>query len=379
MHMKLNQCCIKCFFPVLFSCMVTVSYAQDTSVSYLSKGHLYGQVFGDYYYKSHADSTERGSYQYSKLRAGSNAFQLRRITLGYAYDISSKFTADVMVESLAGNGNTTFFIKYANLRWKEIFPKSDLIIGRMKTPTFSTVIDKIWNYRSVERTVADMRGSPSYDLGIMLSGHLDKNNQLGYNLMAGNGKGNSLTDDRFKKFYGEIFFTFLEEKILIDIYSDYERYFWQKGFHQSAAMLKGAIAYQSPDFTIGVESYLQYLQNSTMMGNNTSSDTINTKELATSLFMHGNILKDKLGFFARIDHINPFTNFKSSAVKFTSLMASYEPANANHFISAGLDFTPVRNVHIMPNIWYCHYKDLISPNQDYDLVYRLTFFYKFDR
>ena len=55
------------------------------------------------------------------------------------------------------------------------------------------------------------------------------------------------------------------------------------------------------------------------------------------------------------------------------------------FISAGLDFTPVKNVHFMPNIWYNHYATQLTgaaktaePN-NYDLVYRMTFYFVFGK
>src|SRR5690606_17493833 len=188
-----------------------------------------GQLFGDYFIKAHADSSERGDYQYSGLPKNSNAFQIRRIQLGYKYDISPKFTADILMESANENGSMSFFIKYANLRWKGIYPRADLLLGRIETPTFSTVTDEIWHYRPVERTVADMQGSPSYDLGVMLSGHFDALDRWGYNFMVGNGEGNQLTDNRFKKFYGELYARLADKKLIVDAYADYERFYWQPG------------------------------------------------------------------------------------------------------------------------------------------------------
>ncbi|HEY4876347.1 MAG TPA: hypothetical protein VIH86_12285, partial [Puia sp.] len=58
------------------------------------------------------------------------------------------------------------------------------------------------------------------------------------------------------------------------------------------------------------------------------------------------------------------------------------------FFTVGLDFTPYKNVHFMPNIWYTHYKSQLATipgmsagNSDanYDLVYRMTFYFVFGK
>lgn len=365
-----------CF--LFFFLISALAFGQDTTKPSSSSGHLYGQFFGDYFYKSHADTLNRGRYQYSKLPVNSNAFQIRRIYLGYKYDFSSRFSADILMESTSGNGSMNFSIKYANLEWKNIYPGADLVIGRMKTPTFSTVTDKVWNYRSIERTVADRQGSPSYDLGAALWGHFDAKEKFGYNIMIGNGEGNELTDDRFKKFYGELFARLADKKLVLDLYADYERFAWQRGFHQSALMLKAFAAYQSPRFTIGVEGYTQMRRESVIQHTLNRADTVNAKNLALSVFIHGKIWKDRLGFFARSDYFNPFTNNIYGTTALAGLKTDYDPANRTGFITAGFDFSPLLNIHIMPNIWFTDYRGILVKNDDYDLVYRLTFFYKFE-
>src|ERR1700722_14118077 len=63
-----------------------------------STGRLWGYVFGDYYYKSHADSLNRGgSNQYSGIPQSRNAFQFRRIYLGYDYNISKKVSSELLL------------------------------------------------------------------------------------------------------------------------------------------------------------------------------------------------------------------------------------------------------------------------------------------
>ncbi len=61
-------------------------------------GRLWGYAFGDFAYKSHADSLSRGgSNQYTGIRPQTTMFQFRRIYLGYDYNISKKFSAELLL------------------------------------------------------------------------------------------------------------------------------------------------------------------------------------------------------------------------------------------------------------------------------------------
>jgi hypothetical protein len=66
------------------------------------------------------------------------------------------------------------------------------------------------------------------------------------------------------------------------------------------------------------------------------------------------------------------------------MSATYEPNSKETFVTAGLDFMPIKNVHFMPNIWYNKYKNQRSnvvdaAKQDHDLVYRFTFYYVYGK
>ena len=70
--------------------------AADASVnatdsSFKPTGKLWGYTFGDFYYKAHSDSLNRGgANQYTGIEKGRNAFQFRRIYLDYNYNITPK-------------------------------------------------------------------------------------------------------------------------------------------------------------------------------------------------------------------------------------------------------------------------------------------------
>src|ERR1700742_3463093 len=108
-----------------------------------NSGRLWGYMFGDYYAKAHSDSLNRGgSNQYTGIPTNRTAFQFRRIYLGYDYNITDKFSAELLLAAednfptgnptsnvavagntpqsgagdLLGDGKYSFYIKLANIR-----------------------------------------------------------------------------------------------------------------------------------------------------------------------------------------------------------------------------------------------------------------------
>ena len=376
-----------------------------TDSSFKPSGKLWGYAFGDYYYKAHSDSLSRGgANQYTGIEQGRNAFQFRRIYLGYNYDIHPSFSAEVLLAAednagaptgaiggdLTSNGKLTFYIKYANLRWKNIWKGTDLIVGQAPTPAFSLVEEPIWGYRSIERTIADVRRMPSFDLGVSLQGKLDpETGNFGYNLMVGNGSGARPETNKFKHFYGDVYAKLLDKRLVLSLFADYERLNWSPGFHHARNMVKGFVAYTTPSFTVGVEAFKSHGQEDvvglrTVVGG-TDRDTLDADATGISTFVRGTIVKEKLSFFARYDRYNPDTKYDAAYYQvYNPLSSNFEPNNKERFITAGLDFTPIKNVHIMPNVWYNGYQsertDVTGKAaKDHDLVYRTTFYFVFGR
>jgi hypothetical protein len=386
---------------LLFSLLQNDLSAQDKDSLFKPSGKLWVYSFGDYYYKAHSDVLNRGgANQYSNIEQGRNAFQLRRIYLGYNYDITAKFSAELLLAAedntassvgatsgdLLSNNKLSFYIKLANLRWKNIWKGTDLVVGQVSTPAFPLLIEPIWSYRSIERTISDIRRTPSYDLGATLQGKFDpQTGNYGYNIMVGNGTGAKPENDKYKWFYGDIWAKFFDKKLVLDLYADYQRLNWLSNFHHSRQMLKGFAAYTTPAFTLGVEGFINQAKKDVIGLRVASSDTLDAKSKGISVFVRGKIITDKLGFFARIDKYDPDTKYNSIIYTgYKGLTATYEPNNKETFITAGLDFTPIKNVHFMPNIWYNKYDGKQanltgSAKKDHDLVYRLTFYYVFGR
>jgi hypothetical protein len=359
---------------------------QDTAKKeFKPSGKVWGYAFGDYYYKVHADSLNRGANQYSNMKANANAFEFRRVYLGYDYNISERFSTELLLAyegNTLGDGSRTVYIKSANLRWKNIYKGGDLIFGQQATPAFPLVAEKLWGYRSIEKTILDMRkGSSSNDLGIGLQAKIGEKGNFGYDLLVGNGTAQKLETDIFKKFYGDFYAKLLNQKLVFDIYADYERTLQLPDFHKYKSNIKLDAIYTSDPVTVGVEAYITTLHNYVGFLNLNptppSYDTTDAMVMGISVFTHGTIIKEKLSFFARYDMYNPDTKFNAD---YTYTMGG-SPVTES-FITAGIDYTPHKNVHIMPNIWYDGYMNRTKgatglAKSDYDLVPRLTTWYVF--
>ena len=189
----------------MISCFLNTSLkaqkVQDST--FKPSGKLWSYAFGDYYYKAHTDAFNRGgANQFTNIEKGRNAFQFRRIYLGYNYDIAPKFSAELLLAAednvttatgatsgdLLSNNKLSFYIKLANVRCKNIWKGTDLVVGQVATPAGTLLVEPTWSYRSIERTIADIRRTPPFDLGATLQGKFDPaTGNYGYNIMVGNG------------------------------------------------------------------------------------------------------------------------------------------------------------------------------------------------
>ena len=231
---------------------------------------------------------------------------------------------------------------------------------------------------------------PSFDLGVALQGKFDpEEGNFGYNFMIGNGSGARPETNNFKHMYGNLFAKLFDKRVVLSAFADYERLNWEPGFRHSRNMLKGFAAYTTPVFTAGIEAFVNHgTQDVVGIHQDVAAnqfDTLNADATGVSMFVRGSLLKDKLGYFARYDRYNPDTKYNEAYYQtYKALSSTYEPNNKERFVTAGLDFTPIKRVHFMPNIWYNRYTsertDVSgSERRDHDLVYRMTFYYVFGR
>lgn len=373
-----------------------------------NSGRLWGYVFGDYFHKGHSDSLNRGgNNQYTGVKKDQDEFQFRRIYIGYDYNIAKKFSAEFLLAAeddfnggdLLSDNKFTPYIKFANLRWHDFLWKgNDLLFGLQPTPTFPYMTENIFSYsRPIERTITDIRRTPSFDFGLGMQGRyntVDKDIVWGYNFLVANGssaKPQTLSAQTYKWFYGDAFIGFLKHRLIIDLYTDYQRQNWVTGIHGHAyrQMNKIAVSWVDKQFTLGAEGFVNKLAQSEVGITKTNfKDTLDGNSTGLSLYGHVNLVGTKLRFWARYDLYNPNTKYDNTAYsKYASLYGvstSYEPNNKERFLSTGIDYSPVNNIHIMPNFWYNQYKGQQAnltgkAAKDYDLVYRLTFYFTFGK
>src|ERR1700761_3376725 len=269
--------------------------AEDTT--WKPQRRLWGYTFGDFYYDAHADATNRGpETMYNGVPTYRNAFQFRRLYLGYDYEITKKFKAEVLLASEPNantgvNGTTSiqngdnlvdnkmaFWIKNFNLRVRDLWTGTDFVIGEMSTPGFAlnepgtngptSLSVTTWAYRSIEKTVTDFHKNNSYDVGAALQGTFDPaTKNFGYVLMVGNNSQASLLSAAnantgfYKIFYGDIWGKFANKALFVDIYADYARTAPATAAipGQEHNMFKVFASYQTKPVTIGVEAYTQNL------------------------------------------------------------------------------------------------------------------------
>jgi hypothetical protein len=402
----------------------TTPKADDPDTSWKPTRRVWGYAFGDLYYDAHSDYAGRGSEtNYAGVPTYRNAFQFRRLYLGYDYDITKKFSATLLLAS-EPNANTSaatssvngvtgttsvnngdnladnkmsFYIKYANLRVRDLWTGTDFVIGSQPTPTWNLSSEQIFNHRWIDRTITDFHKlGNSFDVGAGLQGTFDpQTKNFGYNLLVGNntqaaiGSAANPTTGFYKEFYGDIWARFLDKRIYIDAYADYVRTA-QATYAvggQSHNMLKGIIAYTTPALTLGIEAFTEKITNGVTITDGTTKTPADANAEGISFNAYGAIVKDKLGFIARFDTYNPDSEFITGTTTYSvnTNIGSYNPYTKEQFYVAGLDYTPTPNIHFSPNVWFLrsHDQQLSTTsgyvNDDHILIYRLTFFFTFGK
>jgi len=392
----------------------------DEDTTWKPQRRLWGYTFGDWYYDAHADAGNRGpETMYNGVPTYRNAIQFRRLYLGYDYEITKKFKAEVLLASepnantgvvaatstststttltgVAGGTATTttttkttttvsngdnlvdgkmaFWIKNFNIRMRDLWPGTDFIIGEISTPSFAlnepgtngptSLSETTWAYRSIEKTITDFHKNNSYDVGAALQGTFDPaTKNFGYVFMVGDNSQSSLLSAAnantgfYKIFYGDLWAKLFDQKLYVDIYADYAQTAPATAVipGQEHNMFKIFAAYMSKPISIGVEAYTQNIANG--VTNTGTASPENATVTGLSLWVRGAIAKN-LNYFARFDTYNPDTNFNNAdSYTVNTNYGSYNPTAKEQFYTAGIDYNPTKNVHFMPNFWLVDYTD----------------------
>lgn len=341
---------------------LTVVKAQNiTNSTFKPHGKLFAQFFGDYYYQMGGETNPSlpSHAQYANTAKDMNAFDIRRVYFGYTYnftpDISTKIELAHEGDFLP-DGNRGFYLKNADIQIKNVVPYGKLIIGQQATPTFATFTEHVWGYRSVEKTLLDMRHfASSNDLGVALTGDFNSQGTLSYTLMVGNGNG-AKAPTKYKRVYGEIHAKLLNKKLLLEAYADYQSA--SNGMDKTT--FKGFVGYQTKALTLGLAGVQQLQKKAVSLNNQLVDGTAS----GLWVFAHGSLIPGKLNGFARQDFYNPDSKHKTGYKEYFTLL--------------GLDYLVSSHVHLMPNIWINSFSPQGSlQNHNSDVVARVTWYFSF--
>jgi len=407
--------------------------ADPVDTSWHPQRRIWGYTFGDFYYDAHSPlvtSSYGKENNYNGVPTYRNAFQFRRLYLGYDYEINKKFKVEVLLASEPNantgvNGTTSiqngdnlvdnkmsFWIKNFNLRIREIWTGTDLVFGELSTPGFAlnepgtngptSLSESTWGYRSIEKTITDFHKNNSYDVGAALQGTFDVTTKnYGYVLMVGNNSTSSLLSAAnantgfYKIFYGDLWGKFLNKKLYVDFYADYAKTQGNTPVAttvvsngvlgtQEHNMFKVFVSYNTSPLSVGVEAYTQKFAYG--VTNKTTLTAQDATAQGISAWAKGSISKDKWGWFARYDAYNPDTKITGAdAYAVNTNYGSFDPTVKETFVTGGFDYTPAKNIHLMPNVWFVQYKNNLDAAtagyqpDNHSLVYRMTFFYTFGK
>ncbi len=302
-----------------------------------AEGKLKGYMFGDYYYVLAADEAD------VKQPHKRNAFRFRRVYFTYQKDIATDFAVRFRLEAkdagFAQGAKMEPFVKHGYFQWKQGLGDADIYLGLSGTPTWA-VAEKVWGYRSIAKTVLDWNkiGS-SADLGAALKGTAG---QLNYHLMVGNGPGQKPEDDHGKKFYGSLSFK-AADRLVLEGYADFNA----RPAGRNERTFKGFVGWQGAKGKVGLEVFSR---------TNEQAGAGGEDQVITGVSAFGSLpLSTALKGFGRVDAV------------------SHDAEDDRDWLFiAGLDYSPAKAVHLMPNVL------IESPvDEDANVQGRLTFFYKF--
>jgi hypothetical protein len=331
------------------------------------RGRISGYVFGDYYYNVAGDPIHRynaagsdsaktniDSSPAQQIGKDLNGFQIRRIYFQLDNDLSIKYSTRFRLEadskSLTSDGKIGVNVKAAYVQVKSAFRRADVFAGILTTPIWENV-EEFWQYRSIEKTIADFRGlGSSADLGAEVKGAFDADRTVGYYVMVGNGIGQKNEDNRYKKFYFGFPAKFGD--LRVEVYSDYEYQFGGL----SHVTYKGWTGYEFKKGAIGLEAVDRV----------NHRPAANQEPFGLSLFGRA-APRPTLAAFARVDLWQPDRRLDNRV--------------DSQLWIAGIDWQPYKDVHFMPNFEYQRFDakgTAVKPAHN-EMQARVTFYYRFSR
>ncbi|MDE3000778.1 MAG: porin [Gemmatimonadota bacterium] len=300
-----------------------------------AEGKIKGVAFGDYYFV--VTGTEKNE----------NGFKFRRIYLTYDLKWNDRWSGRVRYEAndagFGGEDKMRPFVKHGYLRYRT--NGRTVNMGLFGTPTWN-VSERIWGYRSIAKTIMDMRkiGS-SADLGVGYRGKLDGAGRVNVQLMIGNGSGQRPEADNGKKVYSLLHLK-PTDVVEATVYLDWEG----KPEGKDRITFAGMLGTSGESFRLGIEGFIRNNRRGQ------SGDDIQVR--GVSAFGNVNV-KPRVDVFGRLDFYDP--------------NRSTERDEEFMFIG-GIDVAPAGNIHIMPNVVATIKRSSVA---DTGIIPRMTVCYRF--
>lgn len=375
---------MKQLIGVLLAISCSLSVAQEKA-----PGRLSGYMLGDFYYNiardgSFAALSNAASSSAAPGTTAMQAFQIRRIYFTYDNDISEQFTSRFRLEVDQGtdvltSGKIGAFVKDAYLRWKNIFSGSDLIFGIQPPPTYD-VSEAAWGYRSLEKTIMDVRGIySSRDAGLSLKGRLVEGGSVNYWVMIGKNAGNAPAANKYNRYSAHIQVKPVAN-LQATVYADYKDAADVADPSKPGSFVNHTtfisalfVGYSEPGkYNLGFEGFMTSTPNDYLKSGSLPTRSVH----GISLFGSVNVSSD-LVLVGRFDNYNPNTD--NDAKDQTKVAASVVGGSlARNYMIAGLDWKVIKNVSIIPNILYETYESATgATTPDASVTARLTLYYIF--
>ncbi|TMQ69198.1 MAG: hypothetical protein E6K80_12520 [Candidatus Eisenbacteria bacterium] len=345
------------------------------------RGRISGYVFGDAFYNLSGDPThvynaagaDLGQQSIDAIKPITkdlDGILIRRVYFQLDNDLSIKYATRFRLEldgkTLTSDGKIGTYLKNAYLQAKSVVPSGDFFFGMINTPTWENS-EEFWQYRSIEKTIADFRGlASSSDLGMGLKGFADPDQHLGYSAMVGTGTGQRPETDRWKRWYLAIPIKIGD--LRVEPYADYENVRVNLNTTAPAEVDSTALNNDRPTWKIfaGYEFRRFALGLEALSRVNHKSGVPNQEPRGYSLFARGT-LTPTVGAFARVDQWEPNHRLDNRV--------------DSRLWIAGLDWQPYKDVHVMPNVEATEYiakGTAVSPSH-HDLQARVTFYYRYSK
>jgi hypothetical protein len=382
--------------------LTTLLLVAVVSLSAFAQGKFSGVFFGDYFYSAARDTAFRSADLSNAALKGPKSMQgfvIRRVYFTYDYAINEQFDTRFRLEVDGSNGPTkgtatvdgkySVDVKDAWLKWKGVFKGSDLIFGIQPTQAYD-VSEAAWAYRSLEKTIMDLRGIvSSRNLGVALRGKIDDKGIYNYWILVGNGGpkdvGNSpkdlsaslATGDKFNV-YSILFHVKPDPTVQFTLYGDYRPTYNVNDPASTTAppatvtnasyTAGGFVNYTQPDkFSVGVEGFLRGTADA--YKDLTDPKTLKTqKTLGVSVWGWYNI-DTSWSVVGRFDYFDPRTG---------SSLTAAEKGDSRDYILAAIVYKPAKNVQVMPNVQIETFEKIPNVRSvDASVTGRLTFAFGF--